>query len=151
MSVINVKLLSNKAKIPTKAHYTDAGFDLYSTEEVLVDSWDQALINTDIALDIPKDGSIYGRIAPRSGLSLRHGLDVGAGVIDASYSGPIKVLIRNLSDKKYIIKIGDRIAQIIMTRIYPCSMVLQVKNDIVVVVQEVLKVSGPVGFKIFSL
>ena len=71
---------------------------------------------------MPKNGSIYGRIAPRSGLSLRHGLDVGAGVIDASYNGPIKVLIRNLTKNKYDVKIGDRIAQIIMTKIWSCAM-----------------------------
>ena len=104
MLAVNVKLLSNKGIIPTKAHNTDAGYDLYSAEEVLVESWNQALINTDMVLDIPKNGTVYGRIAPRSGLSLKHGLDVGAGVIDASYNGPIKVLIRNLSKKNTLSK-----------------------------------------------
>ena len=122
MLLVKVKLLSDEAIIPTRAHYADAGHDLYSAEEVTVEPWNQALINTDIELIMPKNGSIYGRIAPRFGLSLRHGLDVGAGVIDTSYNGSIKVLIRNFTKNKYCVKIGDRIAQIIMTKIWSCAM-----------------------------
>jgi dUTP pyrophosphatase len=59
-----------------------------------------------------------GRIAPRSGLAAKHGIDTLAGVIDADYRGPVKVLLANLSDVDFQIKEGDRIAQLIIERIY---------------------------------
>jgi dUTP pyrophosphatase len=55
----------------------------------------------------------YGRIAPRSGLSYYHFIDVGAGVIDPDYRGSIKVLLFNHSDKNFQVKKGDAIAQLI--------------------------------------
>ena len=122
MLLIKVKLLSDKAIVPTRAHYADAGHGLYSIEEVTIEPWNQALINTDIELVMPRNGAVYGRIAPRSGLSLKHGLDIGAGVIDASYSGSIKVLIRNFTKNKYCVRRGERIAKIIMTKIWSCAM-----------------------------
>ena len=59
----------------------------------------------------------YGRIAPRSGLAAKHGVDVGAGVIDADYRGEVKILLINHSDVKFDIKKGDRIAQLVLERI----------------------------------
>ena len=59
---------------------------------------------------------MYGRIAPRSGLAVKHFLDVGAGVIDADYRGEVKVLLFNLSDADFEVKAEDRIAQIIIEK-----------------------------------
>jgi deoxyuridine 5'-triphosphate nucleotidohydrolase len=56
-------------------------------------------------------------IAPRSGLALKHSIDVGAGVIDYDYRGPVGVILFNLGDKDFEIKRGDRIAQMILERI----------------------------------
>lgn len=56
---------------------------------------------------------IYGRIASRSGLSVKRGIEVGAGVIDSDYTGEIKVLIYNFGTETFVINIGDRIAQLI--------------------------------------
>ena len=73
-------------------------------------------------MQMPKDGGVYGRIAPLSGISLAYGLDTGAGVIDASYQGPIMVLIRNHTDQDYFARKGDKIVQIIIiTRICLCA------------------------------
>ncbi|KAI1561684.1 Dut dUTPase, partial [Pyrenophora tritici-repentis] len=58
-----------------------------------------------------------GRIAPRSGLAYKHGIDTLAGVIDADYRGPVGVILANLSDEDFSIKIGDRIAQLIVEKI----------------------------------
>lgn len=73
----------------------------------------------------------YGRVAPRSGLAVKHGLDVGAGVIDADYRGPVGVVMFNLSDKDFQgksillnfshqVEAGDRIAQLIIEKIEMC-------------------------------
>lgn len=56
-------------------------------------------------------------MAPRSGLAVKHGIDVGAGVIDADYRGPLKILVFNLSDTDFEVKEGDRLAQLILERI----------------------------------
>lgn len=58
-----------------------------------------------------------GRIAPRSGLASKHFIDTGAGVIDADYRGPVKVLLFNHADADYEIKEGDRVAQLVLERI----------------------------------
>ena len=59
----------------------------------------------------------YGRVAPRSGLAAKHHLDVGAGVIDADYRGPVGVVMFNLGQTDYPVKKGDRIAQLILEKI----------------------------------
>lgn len=56
---------------------------------------------------------MYGRIASRSGLSVKRGIEVGAGVIDSDYTGEIMVLIYNFGTDDFVITIGDRIAQLI--------------------------------------
>lgn len=113
-----VKKLSDKAILPTRADKYSAGLDLYSANDYVLPSRQHLLIATNIAISIPN--YCYGRIAPRSGLALKYGIDVGAGVIDASYRGEIGVLLFNHSDKDYTIKYGDRIAQLIIEpTIYP--------------------------------
>lgn len=60
---------------------------------------------------------IFSFIAPRSGLAWKHSIDVGAGVIDADYRGPVGVILFNHSDVDFEVKIGDRIAQLIIEKI----------------------------------
>lgn len=62
--------------------------------------------------------STDGRIAPRSGLASKNFIDTGAGVIDADYRGPVKVLLFNHSDTDFAISEGDRVAQLVLERIY---------------------------------
>lgn len=69
----------------------------------------------------------YGRIAPRSGLASKHFIDTGAGVIDADYRGEVKVLLFNHSDVDYEVKKGDRVAQLVLERIYTPE-VMEVEN-----------------------
>jgi dUTP pyrophosphatase len=77
----------------------------------------RSLIKTGIAIEIPE--GFYGRIAPRSGLALKHGIDVLAGVIDSSYRGEIGVVLFNTDqNQSFSIKAGDRIAQLIIERHY---------------------------------
>jgi dUTP pyrophosphatase len=72
----------------------------------------------------------YGRIAPRSGLALKYGIDVLAGVVDAGYRGEICVILYNTDkDNLFHIKTGDRIAQIIIEKYYPMDFVEVEKLD----------------------
>ncbi|GAA5937242.1 bifunctional dITP/dUTP diphosphatase [Sporobolomyces koalae] len=106
---------SDKARIPTRGSALAAGYDLYSSEEKTVPARGQALIGTDISIAIPE--GTYGRVAPRSGLGVKHSITTGAGVIDADYRGKVGVLLFNLGDKDFDIKEGDRIAQLILEKI----------------------------------
>ncbi|KAJ4462004.1 putative deoxyuridine 5'-triphosphate nucleotidohydrolase [Paratrimastix pyriformis] len=76
------------------------------------------LVPTGIAIALPPE--TYGRIASRSGLALKNGIDVGAGVIDGDYRGEIKVLLFNHSDEPFPIAAGSRIAQLICERCLIC-------------------------------
>ena len=70
---------------------------------------------TDIAIQVPP--GTYGRIAPRSGLSVKNCIDIGAGVIDKDCRGQIKILLINYSDIEFLVQQGDRIAQLILEQI----------------------------------
>jgi dUTP pyrophosphatase len=114
---MNIKKLSDKAVIPNKGSVGAAGYDLYTTESYELKPGERKAFKTDIALAIPE--GFYGRVAPRSGLAVKYGIDVLAGVIDSDYRGEILVALINLGDKPVklpIIKDGKEtaIAQIII-------------------------------------
>lgn len=113
---MKVKPLSPRAQIPARKSDQAAGYDIFSSEKCFVDPGNRKLVSTDISLAIPE--GYYGRVAPRSGLAVKHGIDVGAGVIDSDYRGEVKILICNNSDKRFFIEQGDRIAQLIITKIF---------------------------------
>jgi len=128
---INYSRVYSEAQVPSQANPTDAGYDLFSTEYSTLEPFQRKLISTGISLEIPE--GFYGRIAPRSGLACKKGIDVMAGVIDSGYRGEVKVLLINLnfegynlkpttfeamfgSANKISIKPGDRIAQLIIEK-----------------------------------
>jgi len=114
---MNIKKLNSNAKIPTRANPNDAGADLYSIESVVIPPLSRTIVKTGIVLEIPE--SYYGRIAPRSGLAAKSGIDVLAGVIDSSYRGEIGVVLFNSdSSNSFIVNTGDRIAQLIIESHY---------------------------------
>lgn len=112
MTHINFIRLNPLAKAPLRANDGDAGADLYSVENLEIAPLSRKLVRTGIAIAIPN--GIYGRIAPRSGLAFKNGVDVLAGVIDPGYRGEVGVVLYN-TDQNNIFKVssGDRIAQII--------------------------------------
>jgi dUTP pyrophosphatase len=112
MSALSIELVHHHAKLPTKAHTSDAGYDLYSCEKMLIRDQKSAIVRTGIKANLPHN--YYGRIASRSGLAAKHGIDVAAGVIDNGYHGEIMVLLRNHGPADYEINIGDKIAQMIL-------------------------------------
>ena len=114
---INVKKFSENAIIPTQGTNFAAGYDLYAAEDALVVCGSRKLIKTNISMEITP--GYYGRVAPRSGLAYKSGIDVLAGVIDSDYRGDIGVILYN-TDKNidFTVKKGDRIAQIIFEACY---------------------------------
>lgn len=106
---IPIKLLTPTATIP--AYQTDgaAGFDIASDANLNLPAGEMALISTGLSMAIP-DG-YYLRISPRSGLAVRCGIDVLAGVVDSDYRGEVKVMLINHGHRDFWIEIGDRIAQ----------------------------------------
>ena len=79
----------------------------------------KALVATGLVLAVPE--GTYGRMAPRSGLAVKHMLDVGAGVVDADYRGEMFVLLFNFSNEDYKVTKGDRIAQLIIEEVVPTT------------------------------
>lgn len=115
--MLKIKKLNDNAIIPTRGHETDAGLDLYALKDYEIFPRNRYLIQTGISLEIPE--GYYGRVAPRSGLAVKHGIDVFAGVVDSSYRGELMVLLYNSNEiETFIIKEGDRIAQLIIEKHY---------------------------------
>lgn len=110
-----VKLLNEHSRVPTKSNFNDAGFDLYSTVDVIISPKQRKTVNTGISLEM--QDHLAGLIWPRSGLSVKQGIDVLAGVVDSGYRGEIMVCLYNTSDEDVNIHIGDRIAQIIFQEV----------------------------------
>ncbi|KAI3825572.1 hypothetical protein L1987_07063 [Smallanthus sonchifolius] len=113
--VFKVKKLSDKAVLLSRGSSLAAGYDLSSATETKVPARGKALVPTDLSIAVPE--GTYARIAPRSGLAWKHSIDVGAGVIDADYRGPVGVILFNYSDVDFEVKAGDRIAQLIIEKI----------------------------------
>ena len=115
-TTLKVKKLTSTAITPTKANISDAGFDLYSDVDLIIECDKTTTIDTGIALGIP-DG-YCGLIWDRSSLGSK-GIHRHAGVVDSGYRGERKVCLNNTSDSSYQVKKGDRIAQILIQRNEP--------------------------------
>lgn len=112
---LQIKLLSQTAKAPTRGSAFAAGYDLYASKATTIPARGKVLVDTDISIAVP--AGTYGRVAPRSGLASKHSIDVGAGVIDADYRGPVKVLLFNLGEADFKVEVGERVAQLIVERV----------------------------------
>src|SRR5438067_907514 len=106
------KKLHPDARLPTRSSQYAAGLDLYSIENIKISSKERATVRTGLAVEIPPN--FYGRVAPRSGLAVNHGIDVLAGVIDSDYRGEIMCVLVNLSEGLFELESGARIAQLII-------------------------------------
>jgi len=101
------------AKLPKRAYSTDAGADLFSLEACEIYPGEQKLVDTGVAIKIPRGfaGFIYNRSSQgKVGITIPHGV----GVIDSDYRGNLKVLLKNISEDPYKIELGDRIAQLVI-------------------------------------
>jgi dUTP pyrophosphatase len=103
--------LDENAIMPTRAHPTDAGLDLYSRDTKVVPAKGSATFDTGLHIDLPP--CTTGFLKSKSGLNVKHGI-INDGVIDYSYSGTIVVKLYNLSDTDYTVNAGDKISQLVI-------------------------------------
>ena len=88
------------AKQPVRAHLTDAGLDLFAYEDSKIGPFERKIIRTGVSISLPS--GVYARVAPRSGLAVKAGLDVLAGVIDQGFLGEIGVVLINLNTIEFL-------------------------------------------------
>jgi dUTP pyrophosphatase len=114
--------LSERATLPTRAHDSDAGLDLYAAEAASVAPGGRVSVGTGLAVQIPE--GLAGLVLPRSGLSLKHGIALvnSPGLIDPGYRGEVRVLLLN-TDPTLAFRVapGDRIAQLLLVPIAVAS------------------------------
>ncbi|MGL6101100.1 MAG: dUTP diphosphatase [Fusobacteriaceae bacterium] len=108
---MELKILSGKL---TKAHITDAGYDIHSSEDVLITPNRPVEVATNLRISIPE--GYYGKVESRSGLSFKNNIEVGAGVIDCGYTAEIKIKLYNHGSYPVTLPTGSRIAQIIFMK-----------------------------------
>jgi dUTP pyrophosphatase len=111
---LKIKKLTENAYIPVRSSQYAAGLDLFSPIDALIKPGERQLIKLDISMKL--DNYTYGHILPRSGLALKNGIHVGAGIIDSDYRGNVGVLLFNLSDSPFVVSKGDRIAQMVIKK-----------------------------------
>src|SRR5690625_1230347 len=138
MIKVGFKRLSDGAIIPTKAHQSDSGFDLFASEDVIIEPGETVIVPTGIAVELPK--GFEAQVRPRSGVTAKTKLRVQLGTIDQEYTGEIGVIVDNITDDPigntsrylnfvdgseirqdedildgtYLIRKGDRIAQLVI-------------------------------------
>ena len=105
---------SKDAICPTKGSTDGAGFDLYSAEDVTIPPFNVRVIQTDIGFKIPRD--YFGKVHSRPSFALQF-TNVGGGVIDADYRGPVAVIFLNFSNRVFEISRGCRSAQVFFRRL----------------------------------
>lgn len=117
-----VKRIDPGLPLPSYAHEGDAGLDLYSSQDVVLQPFERALVGTGIAVAIPPGHA--GFVQPRSGRALKDGLSLPntPGLIDSHYRGEVKVIVVNLDPVQPLrISRGERIAQLVVQPVATCD------------------------------
>jgi len=115
IDTLRFKQLDPRAVLPRRGSARSAGLDICSIEDLEIGPRQRIAARTGLAVAIPP--GFYGRVAPRSGLAAKNGLDVLAGVIDSDYRGEVQCLLYNTSDEKIILPAGNKICQLIVEQI----------------------------------
>lgn len=113
-SSLKVKKLHESARLPLRGSAHAIGADLCCVEAFTLQPLERKLIPTGLAIEIPV--GFYGRVAPRSGLAVKQGIDTLAGVIDSDYRGEVRVLLINFNSEAVSFDAGERIAQLIIEK-----------------------------------
>jgi dUTP pyrophosphatase len=117
--ILKVKLLNKDARLPEYAHVGDAGMDLFSTSELIIEPGESKLVSTGISMQLPKQTE--AQIRPRSGLALKNQITVlnTPGTIDEGYRGEVGVILINHGKNSFNVEIGMKIAQLVIKPIIP--------------------------------
>jgi len=110
-----VRLLSDAARLPGRAHEGDAGLDLHASEAAVLEPGERTSVGTGIAIEVPAGHA--GLVLPRSGLAARNGIALvnSPGLIDSGYRGEVRILLINTDrQQSFEIEPGDRIAQLVV-------------------------------------
>lgn len=121
---VKIKKLNDIAIIPTKAHETDACFDIYASKYAEIAPGGTVLVHTGFATEIPV--GYWGAVFARSGMATKHGLRPAncVPVIDAPYRGEWLIPLHNDSDEMQIVNAGDRIAQFMILPVLPTNLIV---------------------------
>ena len=129
MVKILVKKFDKNIKLPTYETSGSSGMDLvaYIKNKITINPGKTAMISTGIAIAIPKNYEI--QIRPRSGLAAKKGISVlnTPGTVDSDYRGEIKIILINLSEESFVVKSGDRVAQMMLCPVIKAKL-KEVKN-----------------------
>lgn len=131
-------MLDPGAKMPTRANDLDGGLDLYARETQLVPAGGSAEFDTGVHIDLGEVKSRYfafgikiifsGLLVSKSGLNVRHGI-TSTGLIDAGYTGSIRVKLYNHGTEDYTVEAGDKISQLVLIPVFvPCE--LQIATEL---------------------
>ena len=112
MVTIKIKKLKENAIIPSYAHQGDAGLDIFSAEDYVVPTGKRQLVSTGIAMEYPE--GYFTSIRGKSGLAVKKGICILGGVVEHTYRGEYGVIVLNSGDEDFIIKAGDKIAQVLI-------------------------------------
>lgn len=115
LDTLRFKQLDPRAILPSRGSSFSAGLDICSIEQVTIGPHERAMVRTGLAVAIPQ--GFYGRVAPRSGLAVKQGLDVLAGVIDSDYRGELCCVLYNTSYAEMSLPAGSKICQLIIEKI----------------------------------
>ncbi len=115
LELLRFKQLDPRAVLPVRGSALAAGLDVCSIEDLQIGPGQRVMARTGLAVAIPP--GFYGRVAPRSGLAAKKGLDVLAGVIDSDYRGEVCCLLYNTGDEAITLPAGSKICQLIVEQI----------------------------------
>lgn len=151
---IGFKRLSDNAILPTKAHATDSGFDLFAAQDVIIAPGETVVVPSDIAIQLPQ--GYEAQVRPRSGITSKTKLRVQLGTIDEQYRGNIGIIVDNVApktdsetgefylmdesktvlieydanfDKTYYVRKGDKIAQLVVQPI-PATVAVEITGEL---------------------
>lgn len=119
--MLKVKRLTETAQLPVRGSEMAAGYDLCADENLVIRPGEWKAVSTGLAIAVPPGW--YGRIAPRSGLAVKQGISVLAGVVDSDYRGEVKIVLANWGyyARELIVVKGERIAQLVIERCMQCE------------------------------
>jgi dUTP pyrophosphatase len=114
---LTFRRFTNSVSVPSRKHPGDAGYDLQAATDVVLKAGERALVPTGVAVAIPQ--GYAGLVVPRSGWAIQHGLSVvnAPGIVDAGYRGELQAILINHGSEPVSIKIGDRIAQLVVVAV----------------------------------